>query len=113
MVTSEERNDSRISETSKHVTQESTNVVSPFEKNESNSPLQIQEEFSQSLIIPSNNDNILESLDETKQDVNDVVLQEQHSHIDEMPQHDKDSPEKPKPLSYLQKILLAKAKRVP
>lgn len=91
MVTSEERNDSRISETSKHVTQESTNVVSPFEKNESNSPLQIQEEFSQSLIIPSNNDNILESLDETKQDVNDVVLQEQHSHIDEMPQHDKDS----------------------
>ena len=111
LVTSEERNDSRISETSKHVTQESTNVVSPFEKNESNSPLQIQEEFSQSLIIPSNNDNILESLDETKQDVNDVVLQEQHSHIDEMPQHDKDSPEKPKPLSYLQKILLAKSKK--
>ncbi|KAF6061179.1 hypothetical protein FOB64_006503 [Candida albicans] len=59
--------------------------------------------------IPSNND-IFWNLWMKQTDVNDVVLQEQHSHIDEMPQHER-SPEKPKPLSYLQKILLAKSKK--
>ncbi|CAX45034.1 conserved hypothetical protein [Candida dubliniensis CD36] len=110
LLTSDQRNDRRIPETDNHMIQENAGILSPIEKNESKSPLQIQEEFSQSLIIPSDNENILGSFDETKQDVNDV-LKEQQNHIDEVSQDEKVSPEKPKPLSYLQKILLAKSKK--
>lgn len=110
LLTSDQRNDRRIPETDNHMIQENAGILSPIEKNESKSPLQIQEEFSQSLIIPSDNENILGSFDETKQDVNDV-LKEQQNHIDEVLQDEKVSPEKPKPLSYLQKILLAKSKK--
>lgn len=91
--------------------QENAGILSPIEKNESKSPLQIQEEFSQSLIIPSDNENILGSFDETKQDVNDV-LKEQQNHIDEVLQDEKVSPENPNRCHIYKRFCWRKAKEL-